>query len=185
MNDTSVDTHILRRRFRRIAIAAMAVAMISALVVVGSSLASRRAGASAVRPHSLGGGIAIVMTATGVSGEGAGGSISVDSFQFGAHKTASGKAKINDITITKQVDKASPTFFKGCVSGAHYKTVILAMRKAGVAANVDSMTITLGTVFVSGIQWSFDAPSGNAPTETLTLSFVTTKVTYVSAPTIG
>jgi type VI secretion system secreted protein Hcp len=181
----NMNTHVLRRRFRRIALSAVAIAMICALVVVGSAVVSRRAGASAVRPHALGGGIAIVMAATGVTGEGAGGTISVNNLQFGAHKTASGKAKVNDITITKVVDKASPSFFKNCVAGSHYKTVTLSIRRAGVGIPSDSMTISLGTVFVTGIQWSFDAPSGTAPTETLTLSFVTVRVTYVPTPTIG
>ena len=42
-----------------------------------------------------------------------------------------GKIKFNEFTIKKTTDSASPSFFRNCVAGAHYKTVTLSMRKAG------------------------------------------------------
>src|SRR5438552_3455385 len=42
-----------------------------------------------------------------------------------------GKAEFHEFSISKLVDKASPKFFQNCVAGAHYKTVSLAIRKAG------------------------------------------------------
>src|SRR2546421_50035 len=42
-----------------------------------------------------------------------------------------GKAEFAEFTISKPVDAASPSFFKNCVAGAHYKTVTLSCRKAG------------------------------------------------------
>ena len=42
-----------------------------------------------------------------------------------------GKVKFNEFTIKKTTDTASPAFFRNCVAGAHYKKVVLEMRKAG------------------------------------------------------
>src|SRR5438132_14152659 len=42
-----------------------------------------------------------------------------------------GKIKFNEFTIKKTTDRASSDFFKNCCAGAHYKTVIIEMRKAG------------------------------------------------------
>jgi len=42
-----------------------------------------------------------------------------------------GKATFKEFTVKKTTDAASPAFFKNCVAGAHYKKVILAMRKSG------------------------------------------------------
>jgi type VI secretion system Hcp family effector len=61
------------------------------------------------------------------------------SFDIPSHQTigsatggaGAGKIKFNEFTIKKTTDSASPAFFKNCVAGAHYKTVVLRVRKAG------------------------------------------------------
>lgn len=42
----------------------------------------------------------------------------------------SGKRKFHEFVIDKTPDSASPVFFKNCVAGAHYKTIIIHMRHA-------------------------------------------------------
>src|SRR4051794_19398714 len=59
-----------------------------------------------------------------------------------------GKPDVHDVSVTKKVDKASPVFFKNCVSGAHYKKVTIAMRKAGKGQQ-EFLKITLTDVVIS------------------------------------
>lgn len=51
---------------------------------------------------------------------------------IGSQSSGSGTGKItfNPFSITRKVDKASPLLFKACVSGQHFKKVILQMRPA-------------------------------------------------------
>src|SRR2546422_11006287 len=53
-----------------------------------------------------------------------------------------GKVKFNEFTIKKTTDKASPLFFKSCVSGTHFKEVKLTVRKAG-GDQFEFLTITM------------------------------------------
>lgn len=83
--------------------------------------------------------------------------IEVDSFSWGATNpttigsatggAGAGKIKFNELTINKKVDRASPLFFKQMASGAHYKTAVLTLRKAG--EKEPYMTYTMDTVWVS------------------------------------
>lgn len=191
--ETCIDTHApQRRRFRGVIVGGLTAVLVGALVLVASDSGLRRVGAATVRPHALNGGIIIVMAATGVTGEGTAGSVTLNSFQFGVKRAGggtaggagSGKAHFSDITITKTVDKASPQFFKSCVAGSHYKTATLVVRKAGAGAPSDVLTISLGTVLVTSVQWSADSTAGDAPTESMTLNFATVKVTYTT-PVLG
>jgi len=68
-----------------------------------------------------------------------------------------GKVKFNEFTIKRTSDKASPTFFKNCCAGAHYKTVIIEMRKAGgdpAASGKAFLRFKFDTVFTTKIDWS-------------------------------
>jgi type VI protein secretion system component Hcp len=68
----------------------------------------------------------------------------------------SGKAKLNEFTIKKVIDSASPAFFRNCVAGAHYKKVTLEMRKAGgdpQSSGKPFLTYTFYTVFTTGINY--------------------------------
>ena len=90
----------------------------------------------------------------------------------------SGKAEFAEFNITKTTDTASPAFFRNCVAGAHYKTVTLAMRKAGgdpKSAGKPFLLYKFGTVFTTKISWE----SGeDAPTEKITFVYGTLEVEY-------
>jgi type VI secretion system secreted protein Hcp len=45
--------------------------------------------------------------------------------------SGAGKVNVQDLSITKFVDKASPNLFKYCCSGKHFKEALLTVRKAG------------------------------------------------------
>src|SRR5438094_7169082 len=59
-----------------------------------------------------------------------------------------GKIKFNEFTIKKTTDKASPLFFKSCVSGTHFKEVKLAVRKAS-RDQFEFLTITMTDAIIS------------------------------------
>jgi type VI secretion system secreted protein Hcp len=81
----------------------------------------------------------------------------------GTSGAGSGKAKFNEFTIKKLVDSASPYFFRNCVAGAHYKKVVLEMRKAGgdpQSAGTPFLTYTFFTVFTTGIDFDIGDDAG-------------------------
>src|SRR5688572_10289706 len=42
-----------------------------------------------------------------------------------------GKVNVQDISVTKYVDKGSTTLLSGCCTGKHFKEALLTVRKAG------------------------------------------------------
>jgi type VI secretion system secreted protein Hcp len=89
-----------------------------------------------------------------------------------------GKAKFNDYSITIPTNKASPFFFRNCVAGAHYKKVILSMRKAGGkrdSAGEPFLKYTFGTVFTTKISWK---AGEDGPEEEITFSYGSLLVEY-------
>jgi type VI secretion system secreted protein Hcp len=90
-----------------------------------------------------------------------------------------GKAKFGEFNITKLTDKASPAFFMNCVAGAHYKTVTLAMRKAGANPNATGapfLTYKFGTVFTTKIGW--DGPGDEGANEKISFAYGTLEIKY-------
>lgn len=68
------------------------------------------------------------------------GEIEVLSWSWGASQTGTmhqgtgggaGKANIQDITVTKFIDRSTPLLLQQCIKGAHIKEVLLTVRKAG------------------------------------------------------
>jgi type VI secretion system secreted protein Hcp len=105
--------------------------------------------------------------------------IEVSSFSFGgshggaaeARGGGAGKVAVHDISITKKIDKASPTLFRATTSGRHFPTVTLEARRSGEAY----LTYTLEDVMITGVHVSGDR-------ETVTLSYA--RLTTTSRPTI-
>ena|SRR5947209_3752224 len=97
-----------------------------------------------------------------------------------------GKAKFNEFTIKKTVDSASPAFFKNCVTGAHYKTVTLTMRKAGGDSESSGQVFlkySYSTVFTTKIDWS--GPGDEGPEEQITFVYGALGITYTPQNTDG
>jgi type VI secretion system Hcp family effector len=87
---------------------------------------------------------------------------------------SAGKVSVHDISITKKVDKASPAFFRACVSGAHYKKVTITMRKAGgdpSSSGKPFVKFTLTDVLISSYQLVPSSGGGAGPQESATLHF--------------
>src|SRR4051794_22364914 len=61
-----------------------------------------------------------------------------------------GKVSVNDLSLTKYVDKSSPGLMLACCNGKHYKEALLTVRKAGEKP-LEYVKITLKEVIVSAI----------------------------------
>jgi type VI secretion system secreted protein Hcp len=117
------------------------------------------------------------------------GNFEIKDFSFGVENpttigsatggASTGRAQFQEFTITKTSDKASPAFFKNCVTGAHYKTVTLSMRKAGgdpTSAGKPFLSFKFGTVFTTKIDWS--GPGDEGPEESITFVYGSLQVAY-------
>ncbi|MEP7048907.1 MAG: type VI secretion system tube protein Hcp [Pseudomonadota bacterium] len=88
-----------------------------------------------------------------------------------------GKVQVNDLTITKYVDRASPILLKQCCSGKHMKTAVLAVRKAG-GSPLEYLKITMEDLIISAVTHG-GAGSDDKLTENVTLNFARVKFEYV------
>lgn len=102
------------------------------------------------------------MTQSGTMGVGGGG--------------GSGKVNVQDLTVMKYVDKASPPLMLACCNGKHYPEALLTVRKAGEEA-LEFLKIKMTDVLVSSVS---TGGSGDAdrPTENLALNFAKVAVEY-------
>ena len=62
-----------------------------------------------------------------------------------------GKVAVHDISVTKQVDMASPKLFDACATGKHIASAQLTCRKAGGSA-IEYWTIKLTDILISSIR---------------------------------
>jgi type VI secretion system secreted protein Hcp len=111
--------------------------------------------------------------------------IDVLSWSWGASQSGSagigggggaGKVQLQDLTITKWVDKSSPNLFKMCCDGTHIPTTVLTVRKAGGSA-LEYFKITLDTAIVAAITTGGSGGQDRL-TENITLNFAKIKMEY-------
>ena len=126
----------------------------------------------------------------GIDGESADskhkGEIDIQSWSWGASQTGSmamgagggaGKVSMQDLSITKHIDKATPKLFEALVTGKHLKEAKLVLRGSG-GSQVEYLVITLTDVLVSS--YSTGGSSGeDRPTESLSFNFAQMKMSYV------
>ena len=87
-----------------------------------------------------------------------------------------GKVSVQDLHITKYVDKSSPNLMLTCCNGKHFNDATLTVRKAGEDA-LEYLKITLKTVLVSSV--SPGGSKGDERTmESVGLNFASFKVEY-------
>jgi len=87
-----------------------------------------------------------------------------------------GKVSVQDISITKYVDRSSPNLMNACCVGQHYKEVKLTVRKAGVTP-LEYLTITMKRVLVSSISTGGSGGEDKL-TENVSLNFAEYQVEY-------
>jgi len=89
----------------------------------------------------------------------------------------SGKVNVQDISVTKYVDAATPVLLLACASGKHYDEATLTIRKAGGDSPVDYLKIKMQTVFISSV--SHGGHTGDdRHTENVVLNFAKVNVDY-------
>jgi type VI secretion system secreted protein Hcp len=62
-----------------------------------------------------------------------------------------GKVDVQDISVTKYVDSASPVLMKACANGSHFDKATLTVRKAGGTSPVEYVTIHMNEVFITAV----------------------------------
>ena len=93
-----------------------------------------------------------------------------------------GKVDLKEITITKYVNKSTPTLIKVCATGGYIKDATLTVRKAG--GNPRDNIITLKEALVTNISTGGSAGEERL-TETVTLNFAEFECVYTAQNKTG
>jgi type VI secretion system secreted protein Hcp len=87
-----------------------------------------------------------------------------------------GKANVQDLSITKYIDKASCDLLLATCNGKHYPTATLVVRKAGETP-VEYLTVTMTDVLITSLSTGGSGGEDRL-TENVTLNFAKVKVEY-------
>ena len=98
------------------------------------------------------------------------------SFHLGGGGGA-GKVNVQDLSVTKNYDKASAKLMHGCASGQHFGKATLTVRKAGGEHPVEYLVLELSHVMITSISTGGSGGEDRL-TENVTLNFATVKTTY-------
>ena len=88
-----------------------------------------------------------------------------------------GKVNVQDISLTKYIDKASPNLMLYCCSGKHIPEAKLTVRKAGDKP-LEYLMITMNDLIVSSVSTGGSGGEDRL-TENVTLNFAKVKTEYV------
>ncbi len=111
--------------------------------------------------------------------------IDVLAYSFGVSQSASmhmgggggsGKCSVQDITITKPIDKSSTELFLRSCTGKHYPSAILTIRKAGDTP-VEYLIYTMTEVIISSVSTGASKDSDSV-SEQVSLNFAKIKIDY-------
>jgi type VI secretion system secreted protein Hcp len=94
-----------------------------------------------------------------------------------------GKVSIQDLSITKYVDKSTPKLMLACSKGEHIPEATLTVRKAGTDP-VEFLVITLTDVLVTSVSTGGSGGEDRL-TENVTLNFGKVDVTYTESKPDG
>ena len=88
-----------------------------------------------------------------------------------------GKVSVQDISITKWLDKSSPVLMQYCSTGKQFPEAILTVRKAGGDSPLEYLIITMKDVIVTSISTGGSGGEDRL-TENTSLNFSQYKVEY-------
>jgi type VI secretion system secreted protein Hcp len=94
-----------------------------------------------------------------------------------------GRVEIQDLTLTKYVDKASPKLMEYCSNGRRIPEAMLTVRKAG-SQPLEYVVIEMQNVLVSSV-FTGSEGEGDRLTENVTLNFGQVKVVYTEHDSDG
>ncbi len=89
----------------------------------------------------------------------------------------SGKVDVHDLSLTKYIDKSTPTLTKSCSNGNHFPKAMLTVRKSGGDAPVEYLTLEMKKVLVTGIH-SGGGAGDDRIMEDIVLNFAEYKFSY-------
>jgi type VI secretion system secreted protein Hcp len=92
--------------------------------------------------------------------------------------SGAGKVTVQDLSITKYIDKSSPTLFMHCANGKHITKGKLIVRKAGEKP-LEYLTIDIDDVMVTHVSTG-GSGSEDRLTENITLNFGTVHMKYTT-----
>ena len=95
----------------------------------------------------------------------------------GSTGASAGKAKFEEFTIEREVDLASVPLYNACAAGAHFPSVMLAIRKAG-GGHLVYLQYIFRMVFVTSINWS-GGSGEEAPKESIKFKFGAMGIQYI------
>jgi type VI secretion system secreted protein Hcp len=114
--------------------------------------------------------------------------IQINSFSWGATNSAirsaagstkGGKPTVSEITVTKDLDKATPQLFNALVGSTLIKTATISMSKStGGGKPEDHLVITLTGVYITSIQMTSSKEHLTKGVETVTLNFQKVNIDY-------
>ncbi|QYZ67396.1 MAG: Hcp1 family type VI secretion system effector [Gammaproteobacteria bacterium (ex Lamellibrachia satsuma)] len=88
-----------------------------------------------------------------------------------------GKVSVQDLSLTKYVDKSTPNLYKYCASGEQFDEAKLTVRKAGGKAPLEYVIVTMKEVIVTSIS-AGGSGGEDRLTENITLNFAEVKYEY-------
>jgi type VI secretion system secreted protein Hcp len=94
-----------------------------------------------------------------------------------------GKVNVQDLSLTKYIDKSSPDLLLACCNGKHIKEGTLVVRKAGESP-LEYLTITMSDIVVTSVSTGGSGGEDRL-TENVTLNFAKVKVGYVEQTPTG
>lgn len=96
----------------------------------------------------------------------------------GSSTGGAGKVNVQDLSLTKWVDKASPKLMLGVCNGQHFDSAVLTVRRSG-ATPFEFLKISLTDVIVTSASTGGSGGEDRLM-ENVTLSFRTVKVDYLT-----
>ena len=102
---------------------------------------------------------------------------STESNAPGAGSAGAGKATFQDIHITHNIDKASPTLFKTCATGAHLKDATITHRHPGKGQQ-EYLVIKLNDIIITGVSHGSVAGQPGPGTESVSMAFAKVQFEY-------
>jgi type VI secretion system secreted protein Hcp len=114
------------------------------------------------------------------------GSIDVLAWSWGASNSGtahmgggagSGKVNVQDLSLTKYVDSASPNLLLACCNGKHFDEALLTVRKAGGEEPIEYIKIMMNKVLITSISTGGSGGEDRL-TENVSLNFAKAKLVY-------
>ena len=97
--------------------------------------------------------------------------------------SGAGKVSVQDLSLTKYIDKASPDLMLACCSGKHFSKAQIIVRKAGENP-LEYLVIDMNDVMVTGVSTGGSGGEDRL-TENVTINFAKVKVTYTEQTAQG